>query len=182
MVWARHGGGFQARPWSVGSGCGAVLVDESAAGGVPLNRLGQTNHSNNIRGWSSLPERAMRPMLVVVSDILPQQGPRLTFVPDDPAVQQLVANASHPSLRKRVRSGRTGRGGDRLPAHSGEHVIETAGVLTAALVDHEPNGTVEAPQQIPCLLRLRARRVGGDPPEVHDPGVDLNEEQDVEPA
>ena len=47
----------------------------------------------------------------------------------------------------------------------------------------EANGAIEAHQQIPGLLgRPWARRVGGDPGQMHDPGVDLDEEQHVEPA
>ena len=64
------------------SGCGAVLVDESAAGGVALDRLGRTDHSNVCGCRCSLTERAVRPMFVVMLHVLPQQRPELTFVPD----------------------------------------------------------------------------------------------------
>ncbi len=83
-------------PWSRLSGCGAVLVDESAAGGASLDWFGQPNHSDLSASWCSLSERAVRPALVVMSHILLQQHPQLAFVPDDGAVQQLVTDATHP--------------------------------------------------------------------------------------
>lgn len=61
----------------------------------------------------------MRTMLVVMSDALLEQDPQLAFVPDDGAVKQFVTDASHPSLRKVVRSGRAGRGGDRFGPDGG---------------------------------------------------------------
>ena len=75
---------------AVRSGCGAVLVDESTAGRVSLDRLGRTNPNDVGACRCALSERPVRPMLVVMGHVLRQQRPQLTFVPDDGAVQQLV--------------------------------------------------------------------------------------------
>ena len=66
------------------SGRGAVLVDESAAGGVSLDRLGRTNRSNVVARRRSLPERAMWTILVVMLHVLLKQCPLLgaTLVED----------------------------------------------------------------------------------------------------
>ena len=75
------------------------------------------------------------------------------------------------------------RGGNHLPAHGGEHVIEAAGVPIATVVDHEADRPIETYQEIPGLLRRpRVRRVGRDRGEVHDPGVHLDEKQHIRSA
>ena len=150
---------------------------------MSLDWFGQTNRSDLFARWCSLSERALRAMLVLVLYLLLQDCPELAFAPDDRSVQHLVADDAHPSLCKGVRSGRDGRGGDWFRPDRGEHVIEAAGLLVAAIVDDEANCMVEADQQVQRLLGwARPCRIGGDAGELHDPGVDLDPEQHVEPA
>ena len=107
--WARQAHGFPAaaRSWSLVSGCGGVLVDESAPGWASLDRVGRTNRSNVFARRGSLSERAVL-VLVVLSDVLLEQDPHLTFVPDDGPVEQFVTDASHASLRKAFPRGAPG--------------------------------------------------------------------------
>ena len=59
-------------PWSPLSGRGAVLVDECAAGGVSLDRVGRTNHRNVCGRRRSLSERTTRAMLALVLHVVLQ--------------------------------------------------------------------------------------------------------------
>ncbi len=52
---------------------------------------------------SSLVQRPVWAVLVVVSDVLDEQGAELAFVPDDGSVEEFVAKGPHPPFGERVR-------------------------------------------------------------------------------
>jgi hypothetical protein len=109
---------------SGGSGCLAVLVHESAAGGVSSNRLaGPILDAAAIVG-GALVEAAMGPVGVVVLDVLAQEMFQLTAVPDEGAVEELPANGADPSFRVRVGDGRVGRGANDRGAVASEDLVE----------------------------------------------------------
>ena len=87
-----------------GSGCGAVLVDEPAAGGVASDRLAWpiVDDVVGVVGCA-LVEAAVGSVGVVVLEVLVEQSSELAFVPDDRAVEELVAQRANPPLGERVR-------------------------------------------------------------------------------
>ena len=131
----------------------------------------------------SLAEGAVRPVGVVVLDVVVEEAAELVLVPDEGAVEEFVADRAHPPLRERVRLRRAWRRRDRLGADGAEHVVEAGRVLAGAVVDDEADPLLEAEEEVAGLLGgPGAGRVGGDPGEVDAAGVDLDEEQHVEAA
>src|SRR5712691_1192831 len=103
---------------------------------------------------------------------------------DEGPIEELSSNRSHPSLSVSVGL----RGSDRREDHPGpfglEHLIEGTGELLIAVADEEAHlcrGFVTIEGEVPRLLGdeglVRVRGRAGD---VHLPGADLDEEQDVE--
>ena len=170
--------------WSGGI---SVLVDESVTAG----------RSNDFEvsvwlvcgvggdGWS-LVERTVGPVRVVMIDVVDDKPLELTTVPDDAAVEELASKGADPAFGERVRHGSAHRRLEDLAAFGSEDLVEGVYELACA-VAHERPGVGElvavTEQQVP-------RRLGGpdaagvvrDPCEVHGPGRDVDEEQQVEPA
>ena len=73
----------------VGSGCGAVLVDESGAGGATLDRVAWADR-DNVGGvvGCTLVDSAVGAVAVVVVDVVDEQRTQLFLVPDNRAVEQ----------------------------------------------------------------------------------------------
>lgn len=114
------------------------LVDESGTGCGALDRLAKLDHGRVCAvGRCSLVAAPVRSVLVVVVDELGQKSLELSLVPDQGAVEEFVADGANPSLGERVRLGRARGCLDRFGADCGEHVVEGAGVLAAAVSDHE---------------------------------------------
>ena len=163
-----------------------VLVDESGAGAVALDRLAWADR-DNIGGvvGCALVDPAMGAVAVVVVDVLDEQPPELRLVPDDGAVQEFVAQRSDPSVRIRVRTGSPWWDPYRCDPRAGEHSIEGPCELSGAVSDEvsEPVVIAESHEEVAGGLGGPwPGRVGRDPSEVHATGVDLDDEQDVEPA
>jgi hypothetical protein len=88
----------------VGSGCGAVLVDEPAVGGVSSDPLDWADRVDEVTVVGcALAQAPVGSMRVVVLDVLPEKQAQLLFVADDRPVEELVAQGANPSLRERVR-------------------------------------------------------------------------------
>ncbi len=101
-------------PWG-GSGCGAVFVDESGAGGSTLDRLACADRGvvSGVVG-RSLVDSSVGSVGVVMLDVLFEECSELAFVPGDRPVQEFVAQCSDPAFRVCIRLRRTGRSSDRL--------------------------------------------------------------------
>ena len=80
-----------------------VLVDESGAGGVTLDRLVFANRDDvGIVVGCSLLDSAMGSMTVVVLDVFFVEYSELALVPDDGSVEEFVAKCPHPSFSEGV--------------------------------------------------------------------------------
>ena len=125
----------------------------------------------------------MRPVSVVVVDVVGDESFELSLVPDDGAVEQLSAQSPDPALGERVPHRRSDWGFESLEAFGSEDLIERVNELAAA-VTHERSGIGEpvgvAEEQVAgCLGGPRPGRVGGDPCEKDFAGGDVDEEQQV---
>lgn len=86
-----------------GSGCLAVLVDESAAGGVSSDRLARPIGDDRRVVGCALPERPVGSVVVVVLDVVVQKPLEVLAIPDEGAVAELAAHGADPPFRVRVR-------------------------------------------------------------------------------
>jgi hypothetical protein len=163
-----------------GSGCLAVLVDESAAGGVSSDRpAGPTGDDVGIVG-RALTEAAVGPVGVVVLEVVVEESLEVSVVPDQGAVAELAADRTDPSFCVCVRDGRIGRGADDGGAVASEDVIERGDELAGAVADHEPDRSLVAHHEIAGgLSRPRAGWVRRHAGKVHAATVEFNEEQHV---
>ncbi len=121
------------RAWS---GCVLVFVDEAVASGrfhdveVTLVRRRRLDSQR----WS-LVEWAVRPVFVVVIDVLDHEPVELALVPDEGAVEKLAADGADPPFRERV-SGRCPNGClEDLESFGAEDLIERADELAAAVTN-----------------------------------------------
>jgi hypothetical protein len=167
-------------PLSGGSGCLAVLVDESVAAGVSSDRSAGPIFDDVAIVWCALTETAVGSVGVVVRDVLVEEPFELGVVPDEGAVAELAAHRAHPTFRERVRDRRARRGADDRRAVDSEDLVEPGGELAAAVTDQEPDRPQVAHREVPgCLGRPRTGRVLRDAGEVHASRVELDEEQHV---
>ena len=128
----------------------------------------------------------MGPVRVVVVDVVDDEPFELPLVPDDGAVEELASKGADPAFGERVRHGSAHRRLEDLHAFGSEDFVEGVDEPVGA-VAHERAGVGElvavTQQQVP--RRLGGPDAGGvvrDPCEVHGPGRDVDEEQQVEPA
>ena len=96
--------------------------------------------------------------------------------------QSSRSDGPDPSFRVCIRDGSPGWDADDVGAFGGEHVVESAGELAGAVADHEPDVSFVVHHEVAGGLgRPGAGRVRGDAGEVDAAGVELDEEQHVEP-
>jgi hypothetical protein len=135
--------------------------------------------------WGLKPQRPVRAMPVVVLDIDAEDPIKVPSPDDQQPVQALDADGPHPAFGIGVRVGRLDWRAQHLGTHGAEHVIEGAAELRVAVADqqvHPSSPLVEHQQQVACLLGdPGAVRVGGDAGQVHPAGVQLDEEQHIQP-
>jgi hypothetical protein len=128
----------------------------------------------------------MRPVSVVVIDVLPENGPEMPFTRDQHPVQALAARAGDPPFRDSVRARRPHRRLDDPHADRGEHGVECGGELGVPVPDQELQAArlvFEVHQQVAGLLSHPfTRGVGGDAGQVHPAGAVLDEEQYAQAA
>jgi hypothetical protein len=132
----------------------------------------------------------VRPVAVVVDQVLVQHPAQVGLVDDEHPVQQLSAEGADHPLADRIRAGRLrwrlddpdalgGEGG-------GEDGVEPGGEQGIAVADEEPQGAdplTHVEQDIAGLLGHPVPgRVAGHPGHVHPPVGDLDEDQHVKPA
>ena len=125
-------------------------------------------------------------MHVVMIDVVNDKIVELAAVPDDGAVKEFASKGADPAFGERVRHGSAHRRLEDLHTFGSEDLVEGVDELACA-VAHERLGVGELvavlDQQVP--RRLGGPHAGGvvrDPCEVHAPGRDIDEEQQVEPA
>ena len=190
VLWRIGGARVEAVAWLFGwvglrcLGCRAVFVDESAAGGVLLDRLAWPDRGDIVCVVGcSLPDSAVGPVVVVVVDVFLEQPAELAFVPDDCSIQQFVAEGADPSLGERVglrRSRRDPNGGD---ARCCEDCVEGLGELPGSISNQESERVVFAEPHheiASCLGSPGAGGVGSDPCEMNPSCGVFDDEQNVE--
>ena len=87
---------------SVGSGR-AVLVDESVAGGVSSDRSAGPVLDDFAVVRCALVERAVRPVRVVVLDVVAQEQFGVALVPDEGPVEELASHGADPAFGVGIR-------------------------------------------------------------------------------
>jgi hypothetical protein len=126
--------------------CGdlVVLVNETAES-VPAPNTGgdcdRIRPSPNL-DTSGRPKReaSVRPLTVVVPQVLVEHPLKMTPTPDRHPIQTLLPHRPHPALGERVGVRRLNRGLDDLDAVSGEDVVEGADELGIPVTLEEPRG------------------------------------------
>src|SRR5450759_2763080 len=132
-----------------------------------------------------LSKGARRTMFVVVIEELAEDRFELTAMEHQHPAEALPADDPDEPIGGRVRTRRPDRRGDVPDALRGEHLVEAGGELGISVPDQElrlatPLGQDEA--QIKSLLGDPLHRVGGGAAQLDAPGVELDEEEHVEPA
>ena len=77
----------------------------------------------------------MRPAIVVVGDILPQNGTKMPLVDDDQVIQALSAECAYHSFGDGVRLGSSDRGDYGFDAQSSCPWIEAPSIAAIAIAD-----------------------------------------------
>src|SRR6266487_4938483 len=85
-----------------------------------------------------LPQRAMRTVAVVVSNVFGQYSPQLPTADEQHPVQGLPPYRADPSFGEGVRPGRLHRRAQHLDSFGGEDRVERGGELCVAIADQEP--------------------------------------------
>jgi hypothetical protein len=127
---------------------------------------------------------AVRPMLVVMADVVAKDGFEMTTAKNERPVEALFTYGPYPALRDRVRAGQPDGCLDHLDAFRGEHLVEAGGELRVAVSDQEP----ERPSvlgEIACEVAGNlgdegAGRMIGDPEDVDYAALELDDEHHIE--
>ena len=126
----------------------------------------------------------MRPMAVVVVDVLSEDGFELTPVEDQHPVETLAADGADEALGKGVGSRGSDRRADGPDPLGAKHFVETGRELGVSVPNQEPDGKRPLGKhhgQISGLLDHPGfDGAGGDSAHVHPSGVHLDEEEHVE--
>src|ERR1019366_8492232 len=130
------------------------------------------------------PEAAVRPMLVVMPNVVAKDGFEVVATENEHPVEALFTNGPYPPLRDRVRTRRSDGRLDHLDTFGGEHVVEAGGELRVAVSDQEP----ERPSvlgEIACEVAGNlgdegAGRMIADPEDVDYAPLELEDEQHIE--
>jgi len=124
-------------------------------------------------------------MVVVVDDVVDQDVVQMTATKDQHPVQALTTYRADEALGEGVGPWRTLRGADDPDALRAEDLVETRSEFGISVPDQELDwvGAVgEHHAEVAGLLDSpRSSRVRRDPRHVHPSGVELDEEQHVEP-
>ena len=165
---------------------GVVLVDDPTqhvATADVAERQGSRGHFAERCGHFES-KAAVRPMLVVMPDVIAKDCFEMVTAENERPVEALFSDGPYPPLRDRVRAGRSHRRLDHLDAFGGEHLVEAGGELRVAVSDQEP----ERPSvlgEISCEVAGNlgdegAGRMIGDPEDVHHSALELDDEQHIE--
>jgi hypothetical protein len=136
-----------------------------------------------VSGWS-LSTALMRPMSVVVIEILVQNHAQVAFAVDQHSVDTFAAYRPDPALGVAVCPWCPPRCLQHRDTHGGEHLIEDGGELGVPIADKEtkrPRSLAKADQEVASLLSGPCPgRVAGHAQNVHLSRVDLHHEQHVQ--
>src|ERR1019366_2897233 len=169
-----------------GLGRGAILVDEPTEHVVASNvaeRRGSRGHfADRCRHLES--KATVRAMLVVMSDVVAKDCFEVVTAENERPVEALFSYGPYPPFRDRVRARRSDGRPDHLDAFGDEHLVEAGGELRVAISDQEP----ERPSvlgEISCEVAGNLGDEGpgrmiGDPEDVHDSTLELDDEQRIE--
>ena len=115
-----------------------VLVEQAAERVSPENPdICARSRWTRTPGGRALLQGPVRPVRVVVIDVLAENEAEMPFARDQHPVQALAAGAGHPPLGDRVRLGRPDRGLDDPHAGSGKHRVECRSELGVTVPDQE---------------------------------------------
>jgi len=165
---------------------GVVLVDEPTEYVVASNvaeRRGSRGHCTD-RCWHFESKAAMRPMLVVMPDVVAKDCFEVVTAENERPVETLFPDGPYPPLRDRVRTRRSDGRPDHLDAFGDEHLVEAGGELRVAISDQEPEGPTVL-GEISCevagdLGDKRAGRMSANTEDVDYAALELNHEQHIE--
>jgi hypothetical protein len=131
-------------------------------------------------------QRPVRPVRVVVIDVLIEDQPQMPFAGNQHPVQALAAAAGDPAFGDRVRARRPYGRLDDPDADRGEHRVECRGELGVPVPDQELEAVgvaFQGHEQVAGLLGHRCPRgVGGHASQVDAARTVLDEEQHVHAA
>jgi hypothetical protein len=163
--------------------CPVVLVDHAAEDLAPLDWQVQRQAGLVVVVGRSLLAGLVRAMPVVMAAVLSQDRAQVPFAVDEHPVGALASCGAYPSLGITVRSRRPRRDLDWRHALAGEDRVKGAGELGVAVPDQEPEGAgpiTEVHEEVTSPLGgPRAVRVCCHAEDMHPPGSDLHDEQDV---
>jgi hypothetical protein len=132
-------------------------------------------------GWPAA-QGAVRPVLVVVRQVLGEHLPQVPFTIDEQVVGAFPAQGTNPALADCVCPGRLDRSPDDLDAFGSEDGIEAGGVFGVPVPDQEPKRCLEVHEQGTGLLgHPRPGRVLGEAKKVHSSSGVLDSDKHVEP-
>ena len=125
----------------------------------------------------------MRPVLVVVPDVVDDEAFELAAVPDDGVIEEFSTDRADTSFSERVRYWGPGRSLEDLEAFGSEDLVEGGDELAGSVADQRA-GTGElvgvfGEQVAGGLGGPGAGRVRGETGEDHLARLDLDEEEDV---
>ena len=112
----------------------------------------------------------MRPVLVIVLDVVAKDCIEMTTAKNERPVEALFPDGPYPPLRDRVRVGRADGRPDLLDAFGDEHLVEAGGELRVTVSDEELKGPTLL-SEIACEVTGNlgdegAGRMIGDPEDV----------------
>src|SRR5665213_1436007 len=171
-AWSRH------RP---------VFVDQTE-GGITATQIPGVGITEVRRRFyverGQLSQCPVRPVSVVVGDVLGQDSFQMSTTEDEHPVEALSTYGADEALGEGVGLRSPDRGADDPDAFGPEDLVETRGELGVPVTDQELDGMDPILQhhgQVPRLLdNPGTGRMSGDPGHMHPSGVELDEEQHVE--
>jgi hypothetical protein len=122
---------------------------------------------------------AVRPMLVVMPDVVAKDCFEMMTAENERPVEALFPYGPHPLFRDRVRAGRSDGRPDHLDTFGDEHLVEAGGELGVAISDQEP----ERPSVLGEISREVAGNLGDkEPGRMKYPADRACRDADPEPA
>jgi hypothetical protein len=129
----------------------------------------------------------VRPLVVVVPQVLVEDPLKVAPAPDQQPVQTLLPDRPHPPLGERIGIRRLDARRDDLGAVGHEHAVEGARDLAVAVTNDEARRAalrsfpLPFHHGLPCLLdHPRPVRMIGDPDEPNPPRPKFDDEQDIQ--
>lgn len=128
----------------------------------------------------------MRSSIVIVLDVDAQHALEMTAGNDKQPVEALLPDCPHPSLRHRVRLGRSVGHADHPYAVRGKDDVEGGRELAVSIVDdeaHRSETVFQADAEVACLLdHPRPSGIGCAPADIHAPARELDKKQHIDPG